>query len=203
MQDPYKLSNIITPGQPTTTKSQEVLERIVVETFSNISPENKAHYDAEKESIHSLLTGIGYENYSTVDACNTTHDMWITIERLVSFRNQRTVTVAGARETVGIQEVLPVESGFDAEPIEKVQYNAKYNVFSNERLHPEQPKSINNTCVVEKVNSNVILDSLDMCDNDNQADQNAKECDDEHVVLANIITNLKLDTDEKNNFKSN
>nr|GEW69286.1 hypothetical protein [Tanacetum cinerariifolium] len=46
------------------------------------------------------------------------------------------------------------------------------------------------------VNSNVIPDSSDMCDNDNQVDQNAKECDDERVVLANLIENLKLDTDE-------
>nr|GEV62235.1 hypothetical protein [Tanacetum cinerariifolium] len=29
-----------------------------------------------------------------------------------------------------------------------------------------------------------------------EADQNAKECDDERAVLANLITNLKLDTDE-------
>ncbi|GJY35275.1 hypothetical protein Tco_0420653 [Tanacetum coccineum] len=29
-----------------------------------------------------------------------------------------------------------------------------------------------------------------------KADQNAKECDDEHDVLANLIANLKLDIDE-------
>ncbi|GJT41860.1 hypothetical protein Tco_0941725 [Tanacetum coccineum] len=46
-----------------------------------------------------------------------------------------------------IQEVLPVESGSDAEPLKK-------------------------------------------------ADQNAEECDDERAVLANLISNLKLDTDE-------
>ncbi|GJT64697.1 retrovirus-related pol polyprotein from transposon TNT 1-94 [Tanacetum coccineum] len=35
-----------------------------------------------------------------------------------------------------------------------------------------------------------------MCDNANPADQNAEECDDERVVLANLIANLKLDTNE-------
>ncbi|GKF35042.1 hypothetical protein Tco_0108242, partial [Tanacetum coccineum] len=34
---------------------------------------------------------------------------------------------------------------------------------------------------LETVDSNVILDSSNMCDNDNQADQNAKKCDDERV----------------------
>ncbi|GJY57115.1 hypothetical protein Tco_0456230 [Tanacetum coccineum] len=33
-------------------------------------------------AIHLLLTGIGDEIYSTVDACKTAHEMWIAIERL-------------------------------------------------------------------------------------------------------------------------
>ncbi|GJY48500.1 hypothetical protein Tco_0438456 [Tanacetum coccineum] len=37
---------------------------------------------AVPEVIHLLLTGIGDEIYSTVDACKTVHDMWIAIERL-------------------------------------------------------------------------------------------------------------------------
>ncbi|GJX63408.1 hypothetical protein Tco_0296308 [Tanacetum coccineum] len=44
--------------------------------------------------------------------------------------------------------------------------------------------------------SNVIPDSPDMCDNDNQNDQNVVEYDDERVALANLIANLKLDVDE-------
>nr|GEV30499.1 hypothetical protein [Tanacetum cinerariifolium] len=35
-----------------------------------------------------------------------------------------------------------------------------------------------------------------MCDNDIRNDQNAIECDDERVALANLIANLKLDVDE-------
>nr|GFB31477.1 hypothetical protein [Tanacetum cinerariifolium] len=36
----------------------------------------------EKEAIYLLLIGSGDEIYSTVDACKTTHEMWIAIERL-------------------------------------------------------------------------------------------------------------------------
>ncbi|GJS96498.1 retrovirus-related pol polyprotein from transposon TNT 1-94 [Tanacetum coccineum] len=61
---------------------QEVPERTAVETLLNMSLENKAHYQSEKEAIHLLLTGIRDEIYSTVDACKTAHDMWIAIERL-------------------------------------------------------------------------------------------------------------------------
>nr|GEZ34980.1 hypothetical protein [Tanacetum cinerariifolium] len=44
--------------------------------------ENKSYFQAEKEAIFLLLTGIGYEIYSTVDACKTTNEMWIDMERL-------------------------------------------------------------------------------------------------------------------------
>nr|GEW06092.1 hypothetical protein [Tanacetum cinerariifolium] len=53
-----------------------------VETVLTMSPENKAHFEAEKEAIHLLLTGIGDDIYSTVDACKTTHEIWVAIERL-------------------------------------------------------------------------------------------------------------------------
>ncbi|GKA88276.1 integrase, catalytic region, zinc finger, CCHC-type containing protein [Tanacetum coccineum] len=414
-----------------------------VETILTMSPENKAHYESEKEAIHLLLTGIGDEIYLIVDACKTAHDMWISIERLQQewsrfvtivkqqhdldtvsyhklfdvlkqyqkkvneiraeriaknanplalvaaasshpdpyyqaskyhkpyapitkqssstrsnastkfkgkeivkpitppfesaskedsdpeqaqrdkdmqkklaliekyfkkiykptnnnfrtslnsrnknvnttsrykndnqtgqFRNQRTVTVAGARETVGsqvvqqtmiqcfnckefghfaeecrkpkrvkdytyhkekmlmckqvkkgvplqveqsdwladtdeeideqeleahysymakIQEVPTADSGTDTEPLEQVQNDAEYNVFANERQHFEQPESTSNTCLVENDDSNVTPDSPDMCDNDIQSDQNAK---DECAALVNLIANLKLDVDE-------
>ncbi|GJY15891.1 integrase, catalytic region, zinc finger, CCHC-type containing protein [Tanacetum coccineum] len=95
-----------------------------------------------------------------------------------------------------IQEVPTADSGIDNEPLEKVQYDAEYNVLANERQHSEQPESISNTCVVEKIYSNVIPNLLDMCDNDIQTDQNAEECDDERAVFANLIVNLMLDTEE-------
>nr|GEV47171.1 hypothetical protein [Tanacetum cinerariifolium] len=349
-EGPYEFSNVIIPAQPVTDNSPAVEEQTLLEDLSNISAENKAHYEAKKEAIHLLLTGIGDEIYSTVDACKIAHDMWIAIERLqhgeslniqdiarnvnplalVAVVQQypdtyyqapkpqrsyapttkqssatrsnastihkgkelaktitppsesaseedgdpkqaqkdkeikknlaliaKTMTGAEARKTVGIQEtkeakdytyhkenmllckqakkcvslqakqadwledtdeevdeqeleahygfmakiqeVLPVDSGFDAEPLSKVQYNADYNVFANERQHSEQ--SINDTYVVEKDDSNVIPDSLSMCDNDNQADQNTEECDDERAVLANLIANLTFDTEEKKGFK--
>nr|GEV12927.1 hypothetical protein [Tanacetum cinerariifolium] len=45
----------------------------------NMSPENKAHFQAENEAIHLILTGIGDEIYSTVDACQTAKEMFVTI----------------------------------------------------------------------------------------------------------------------------
>nr|GEZ73504.1 zf-CCHC domain-containing protein/UBN2 domain-containing protein [Tanacetum cinerariifolium] len=63
-----------------TDDSPAVPEHTTVETPTNMSPENKAHFLAEKEAIHLILTGIGYEIYSTVDACQTAQEMWEAIE---------------------------------------------------------------------------------------------------------------------------
>nr|GEV51172.1 hypothetical protein [Tanacetum cinerariifolium] len=53
-----------------------------VETILNMSLKNKAHLESEKNVIHLILTGIGDEIYSAIDACKATHEMWEDIERL-------------------------------------------------------------------------------------------------------------------------
>ncbi|GKF13744.1 hypothetical protein Tco_0055206, partial [Tanacetum coccineum] len=88
------------------------------------------------------------------------------------------------------QDIKPC---YDTKPMVKVPYIVEYNVFAVDTQHSEQPECIINTCVVEKVDSNVIPDSPDMCDNDIQTNQNTE---DERVALANLIANLKLDIDE-------
>ncbi|GJV10812.1 integrase, catalytic region, zinc finger, CCHC-type containing protein [Tanacetum coccineum] len=95
-----------------------------------------------------------------------------------------------------IHQVPNADSSADSEPLEQVQYDTGYNVFSNEIQHSDHSESINNTCVVETGDSNVIPDSPNMCDNDIQIDQNDVECDDERVAFANLIANLKLNVDE-------
>nr|GFA49704.1 hypothetical protein [Tanacetum cinerariifolium] len=94
-----------------------------------------------------------------------------------------------------IQEVPTADSGTDSEPVEQVQNDAGYNVFVNDLQHSEQSEFVSNTCLVETYDSNVIPDSPDMCEEDIQNDQNDVESDDERVVLANLIANLKLDVD--------
>nr|GEU36860.1 hypothetical protein [Tanacetum cinerariifolium] len=90
-------------------------------------------------------------------------------------------------------EVPTADSGTNSEPLEHVQNDTGYNVFSNDLPHSEKSESISNTCIVEMVDSNVIPDSPDMCEDDIQNDQNDVKSDDERVALANLIANLKLD----------
>ncbi|GJX77986.1 hypothetical protein Tco_0324797 [Tanacetum coccineum] len=81
-QGPYIPTTVIIPAKEATDNSPVVPECTAVKIILNMSPENKEHYQSENEAIHLLLTRIGDEIYSTVDACKTAHDMWIAIKRL-------------------------------------------------------------------------------------------------------------------------
>ncbi|GKC52456.1 hypothetical protein Tco_1075201 [Tanacetum coccineum] len=78
------------------------------------------------------------------------------------------------------------------EKIDEQELEAYYNFMEKIQEVPTA-NSGTDTEPLEQVDSNVIPDLPDMCDNDIQTDQNVVECDDEHVALANLIANLKLD----------
>ncbi|GKE58410.1 hypothetical protein Tco_1497595 [Tanacetum coccineum] len=95
-----------------------------------------------------------------------------------------------------------IRPSYDTEPMVEVPYTAEYNVFAVETQHSEQPENMNDTSLMEKVDSNTTPDSSDMCNNEFKDNQNADDHEDEGVVLANLITNLKLDIDEKKDSKA-
>nr|GEY98012.1 hypothetical protein [Tanacetum cinerariifolium] len=71
-----------------TDDSPAIPKHTTVETPMNMSPENKAHFQAEKEAIHLILTGIGDKIYSTVDACQKTQEIWEAIKRFYKLMNE-------------------------------------------------------------------------------------------------------------------
>ncbi|GJT28930.1 hypothetical protein Tco_0909205 [Tanacetum coccineum] len=106
-----------------------------------------------------------------------------------------------------IQEVSPnaaANSGpiIDATPLQKVQYDDdNYNVFANDRQHPEQPESINDTYLDEQDDTNIIIDLLDMSYNREKADQDDEDdsLTQERDLLASLIEKLKCEIDDSKN----
>ncbi|GJV53674.1 hypothetical protein Tco_1449415 [Tanacetum coccineum] len=247
--------------QPGTNDTLAVPERTVPETFLNISPENKAHYDAEAEAIHLILTGIGDDIYSTVDACTIAKDMGIAIERLqqgeslnkqdvktnpflefgeftsrdresiVSYYSRfytmmnemviNQLEVATMQENVRFLQQLQPEWHFAKEckkpkRVKDYTYHKEKMLFckqaekgvplcskqadwqddTDEELDEQELEAHYNFMakiqVVITVESGPTFDAEPL----EHVDQNAEECDDERAVLANLIANLKLDTDE-------
>ncbi|GJV59284.1 hypothetical protein Tco_1465384, partial [Tanacetum coccineum] len=58
---------VTTPDVPATKDSPAIPEQTTVKTVMNMTPENRPHFESEKEAIHLILTGIGDEIYSTID----------------------------------------------------------------------------------------------------------------------------------------
>nr|GFA82104.1 hypothetical protein [Tanacetum cinerariifolium] len=64
LSGPYKPTTVLVQAVEVTDDSSVVPEHMTVETPTNMSPENKAHFLEEKEAIHLILTGIGDDIYS-------------------------------------------------------------------------------------------------------------------------------------------
>ncbi|GJT23367.1 retrovirus-related pol polyprotein from transposon TNT 1-94 [Tanacetum coccineum] len=93
-----------------------------------------------------------------------------------------------------IQEVTPDpvdNSGpiFDDEPMHKVQNNNdNYNVFAMENEHPKQPESSNDIYLAEHGDTNITVNSLDICYDRTQDDQDeTDDLDQERDLLASLI----------------
>ncbi|GJY38296.1 integrase, catalytic region, zinc finger, CCHC-type containing protein [Tanacetum coccineum] len=105
-----------------------------------------------------------------------------------------------------IQEVTPdpVDNSrpiFDDEPMHKVQdNNDNYNVFAMENEHPEQPESSNDIYLKEQGDTNITIDSSDICYDRDQDDQDdTDDLDQERDLLASLIQKLKCEIDDSNN----
>ncbi|GJV71657.1 hypothetical protein Tco_1491652 [Tanacetum coccineum] len=81
LNGPYVPTSVLIQAVPEAEGRPAVQQHTAIETVLNMTPENKEHFQSEKEAIFLLLTGIGDEIYSTVDACNTANEMWIAIEK--------------------------------------------------------------------------------------------------------------------------
>ncbi|GKC37139.1 hypothetical protein Tco_1049523 [Tanacetum coccineum] len=57
LEGPYTPTTVIIPVVPATDNSPAVPEQTTVETILNMSPENKAHIESEKEAIERLKQG--------------------------------------------------------------------------------------------------------------------------------------------------
>nr|GEX19807.1 hypothetical protein [Tanacetum cinerariifolium] len=199
---PYTPSTVTIPTIPATYDSLEVLKRTSVETILNMSPENKAHYELKKEAIHFLLTGIGDEIYSTVDACKTAHKMWIAIERL---QQGESLNIQDVVQQTRIQCFNYKEFGHFAKECWKPKRVKDYLYHKEKMLMCKQAEKgvplqaekndwLANTD--EEIDEQEFAAHYIYMEKIQETDQDAVECDDKCVALANLILNLKLDVDE-------
>ncbi|GKA48358.1 hypothetical protein Tco_0741316 [Tanacetum coccineum] len=152
------------PEPATVTEDEEISkEKEIDKLMALISLSFKKIY---KPTNNNLRTS---SNTSRANQDNSSR-----INRGTGYDNQRAVNVAGARENVEVTLDAADNFGpiFDTEPLQKVQNDDdNYNVFANDKEHPEQPESVNDTYLEEKGDTNITMDSLDMSTNRETVDQ--------------------------------
>ncbi|GJT27280.1 hypothetical protein Tco_0907555 [Tanacetum coccineum] len=67
--------------KPAVAIDEAVPEHTICKTYKNTTHEKHAYFDDEAEAIQMIISGIGYDIYSIVDACTTAKEIWIAIER--------------------------------------------------------------------------------------------------------------------------
>nr|GEW10908.1 putative ribonuclease H-like domain-containing protein [Tanacetum cinerariifolium] len=187
LSGPYKSTTILVHDVEATDNSLVVPKHTTVETPANMSPENKAHFLAEKEAIHLILDGIGDNIYSTVDACQTAQEIWKAIERL-----QQGVNVQF------LQQLQPEWSRFvtifkQQHKLDEVSYHKLFDIlkqYQNEvnELRAEKlarnanplalfrtQRTVNVAGTKEKVRSQVVQKSGNQCFNCKEYGHFAKE----------------------------
>ncbi|GJY48602.1 retrovirus-related pol polyprotein from transposon TNT 1-94 [Tanacetum coccineum] len=78
-----------------------------------------------------------------------------------------------------------------------------YNVFSNERHHPEQPEYVNDTYLMEQGDTNITYDSSDMSNNGEEADQDDQMLQKESLKEANTFLQSELTRYQDTDFVKN
>ncbi|GKA33200.1 hypothetical protein Tco_0719567 [Tanacetum coccineum] len=180
-------------------KSIRLGKGVEQENYANATLESRKIINAEAEAIHMILNGIGDDIYLTVDSYSTARKMWLAIEHL---QQEESIN---KQDGFGhfAKECRKPKQAKDYKYHKRKPKRAKDYVYHKEKmmLCKQEEKGVplsaeQDTYVVETVDSNVTPDSSDKCDNDAQADQNAKEPEDERVLLASLIANFKLVLDE-------
>nr|GEW38730.1 retrovirus-related Pol polyprotein from transposon TNT 1-94 [Tanacetum cinerariifolium] len=180
MSGPYKPTTVLVQAVEATDDSLVVPKHTTVETPMNMSRENKAHFLAEKESIHLILTGIGDEIYSTVDACQTTLQMWEAIERssapspkpLIPSRSHTTTRQKGKEIAKHITPLSEIASAKDNDP-EQAQRDKdmQKNLALITKYFKKIYKPTNNNLRTSLNSKNKNVDTSPRYKNDNQSRQ--------------------------------
>ncbi|GJR37600.1 hypothetical protein Tco_1213284 [Tanacetum coccineum] len=182
-----------TSKQSSSTRSNATTKYKGKEIAKPITPpsESDSKEDSDQIMLEEIRTSSNSDNKNVDTSPRYKND-----NQTGQFGNQRTVTVAGKPKrvkdyTYHKEKMLmckQAEKGVPLqveqadwikvmdEEIDELELEAHYNYMVTIQEDSEQPESISNTCVVEQVDSNVIPDSPDMCDNDIQTDQNAETC---------------------------
>nr|GEX01284.1 hypothetical protein [Tanacetum cinerariifolium] len=179
---PYTLSTVVVPAVPTTKNSPAVPEHTTVETLQTMSPENKASQEMW-EAIERLQQGSLVVQQSRIQCFNCKEFGHFAKEcrkpkrvKDSIYHKEKMSPCKQAEQGIPLQAEHVDWLADTNDEIDEQELEARYSFMAKiQEVHCVQSKTISNTCFVEKDDSDVTPDSPDMCKNDIQTDQNAKD----------------------------
>nr|GEU53287.1 retrovirus-related Pol polyprotein from transposon TNT 1-94 [Tanacetum cinerariifolium] len=130
LSGPYKPTTILVQAVDVTDDYPAIPEHTTIETPMNMSLKNKAHFEAEKEAFHLILTGIRDEIYSTVNACQIAQEMWEAIKRSHSttrYKGKETAKpITPPSKTASEEDIDPEQAKRDKDMQKNLALIAKY-----------------------------------------------------------------------------
>ncbi|GJS39694.1 hypothetical protein Tco_0564737 [Tanacetum coccineum] len=194
---------------PVAEGSSETTTEGYMENYKNVSQDIRDQLNAEAEASQELKS-VSYHKFYDIMKQHQNEVNKIRAERLArtanplaldntprinrgtGYDNQRTVNVVGARENVGAQLNAKQADWKDDTDDEPDDHELEAHYIE----HPEQPGSVNNTYLEEQGDTNITIDSLDMCNNGETVDQDEDDLAKEHDLLSSLIEKLKCDIED-------
>ncbi|GJY73447.1 retrovirus-related pol polyprotein from transposon TNT 1-94 [Tanacetum coccineum] len=151
---------------------QAVDANLVVTKSSGIESENKSLENALNKSVNETQMQI---QEGKVDMGKALDARLVLTERSgIRSEKQDTSSRSGNYITHAVDaNIRPVN---DQELFTEVQLTTQHNVLANEHQHTEQSKPTYDTYLLENVDSNTTLDSINMSNRGRYIDQNANKC---------------------------
>nr|GFA39589.1 hypothetical protein [Tanacetum cinerariifolium] len=179
---PYKPTTVLVQAVDAIDDSPAIPKHTTVETPMNMTPENKAHFEAEKEAIHLILTGIGDEIYLTVDACQTAQEIHkgkeiakpITPPSETAFEEDN--HPEQAQKDKDMQKNLALITKYFKKIYKPTNNNLKTSSNSRNKNVDMTPRTVNVVGAREKVGSPIVQQSGIQCFNRKEFGHFAKEC---------------------------
>ncbi|GJZ36345.1 hypothetical protein Tco_0582536 [Tanacetum coccineum] len=183
--------NSSTRSHQAATKNTGKAIKIYIPTNNNLRTSSNTSR-ANQDNTPRINKGTGYDNQRVVNVVGAKENVARECQKPkwakdAAYHIEKMLLCK--QEEAGIQEVTPDAADisgpiFDTEPLQKIQNdNDNYNVFANDREHLEQPESVNDTYLEEQGDTNITIDSLDMCNNGETVDQDDDDLAKERICL--------------------
>ncbi|GKA99407.1 retrovirus-related pol polyprotein from transposon TNT 1-94 [Tanacetum coccineum] len=160
---------------------------------------------ANQDNTPRINRGIGYDNQRVVNVAGARENIASHKEKTLLYKQEEAGVLLSAEQVDWRDNTDDEPEDHELEEYSVHGRNSRgkhdddYNVFTNDRQHLEQPESVNDTYPDEQGDNNIIIDSLDMSTNGDQADHDDDDLARERNFLASLIEKLKCEIDDSKN----